>query len=95
MQAPYGSLQFVVVVDDEPPQSDATARRRAATVFLVLVEVDLKYVSSFVPAAAAVAAEVASLAQFDNAVRIAVNLDPVQLEPMTVRLTIALATVAA
>jgi hypothetical protein len=84
-----------VVFDDELLQSDETALKRAATVLLVLDEVDLKYVSSFVPAAAEVAAEVASLAQLDRAVRIAESLLPVQLEPTAVRLVSALATVAA
>jgi hypothetical protein len=89
----YGSLQFVVVFEVEPPHSAETARRRAATV--LLEEVVLKYVVSFVPAEAADAAELASLAQFDRAVRTAVNLDPVQLEPIEERLVSALATVAA
>jgi len=85
----------VLVADDELPQSEATARRRAETVFLVLDEVDLKYVSSLVPAAAAVAAAEASLWQFESAVRIAVRRVPVQLEPMTVRFAMVLVTVAA
>ena len=54
-------MQLVVVARPVPPQSDATARSLAATVFLVLVVVDLKYVLSFVPAAAEVAAALASL----------------------------------
>lgn len=76
-------------------QSDETALKRAATVLLVLEDVDLKYVLSFVPADAAEAAEVASLAQLDKAVRTAESLLPVQLEPTAVRLESALATVAA
>jgi hypothetical protein len=52
-------------------------------------------VVSLVPEDAAEAAAVASLAQLDSAVRTVESLDPVQLEPIVVRLTIALATVAA
>lgn len=88
-------LQLVVVLDDVLPQSLDTARRRADTVFETLDDVDLKYVLSFVPDEAADAAEEASLAQLDSAVRTALSLLPVQLEPMAVRLTIALATCAA
>lgn len=62
---------------------------------LTLEDVDLKYVVSLVPAVAAEAAEVASLAQLDKAVRIVESLVPVQLDPMTVRLSRALLTAAA
>jgi hypothetical protein len=88
-----GGSQFVVVRLDVLPQSDDTALKRAATV--LAEEVVLKYSVSFVPAVAAEAADVASLAQLDSAVRTADNLLPVQLEPTAVRLAIALATVAA
>jgi hypothetical protein len=88
-----GNSQFVVVRLDVLPQSDATALKRAATV--LAEEVVLKYSVSFVPDVAAEAADVASLWQLDSAVRTADSLLPVQLEPIAVRLTIALATVAA
>jgi hypothetical protein len=81
----------VVVRLDVLPQSDATALKRAAT---VEAEAVLKYVVNLVPEVAEAAA-VASLAQLERAVRTAVSLEPVQLEPTAVRLTIALATVAA
>jgi hypothetical protein len=90
-----GNLQLVVVLDDVLPQSLETARRRAETVFSTLLDVDLKYVLSFVPDDAADAAEDASLAQLESAVRTALSLLPVQLEPIAVRLTMALATCAA
>lgn len=47
------------------------------------------------PAVAADAAEVASLAQLDKAVRTVESLVPVQLESIVVRFVSALATVAA
>ena len=47
------------------------------------------------PAVAADAADVASLWQLDKAVRMVVNLVPVQLEPITVRLVRAFSTLAA
>jgi hypothetical protein len=72
-------------------QSDETARKRAAT---VVAEAVLKYVVYLVPEVAEAAA-LASLAQLERAVRTAESLLPVQLEPIAVRLTIALATVAA
>lgn len=78
-----------------PPQSLEIALSRPDTVVLTLEEVDLKYVSSFVPADAAVAAADANFAQFDRAVRTALSLVPVQLDPTTVRLTTALLTWAA
>jgi hypothetical protein len=89
-------LQFVDVLEEVVlPQSLATALRRADTVLLVLEAVDLKYVESLVPAEAALEAAEASLWQLERAVRTADSFDPVQLEPMTVRLAIALVTVAA